>query len=87
MFVDEALGRYDKSAGAVSALLRVMVDESGGNRMQIVSGGQTFDGFDILALRIDGQDAATVHGLPARMTAQAPQCRGPRTRFAPVSSR
>src|SRR5664280_3389969 len=63
MLVDEALGRHDESARAVSALLRVMVDEGRGNRMQIVSGGKTFDGLDALALRVDGQDAATVYGL------------------------
>ena len=44
-----------KPGRAVAALLGVVVHEGVGDGMQVVAGGEAFDGLDILALRVDGE--------------------------------
>ena len=63
MVVQEGLGRHDESGRAVAALLAVVVDEGRRDRMRLAV-GDAFDGLNVLALRVDGQNGATVHGFP-----------------------
>src|SRR5436305_13237530 len=57
--------RHDLSRRAVTALERIVVDESLLHRMQAIAGGETFDGGDLLALRRKRERQAGHHATLA----------------------
>src|SRR5437870_13210203 len=63
MPVEESLGRHDESRGAVAALLGVMIHECHGHRMGPGGRPDSFNGLDILALRVDRKHGATIDHL------------------------
>ena len=62
MLVQKSLGRHDEARRAITALLAVVVHEGCRDRMGLAV-RNAFDGLDVLALRVDGQDGAAVHGF------------------------
>src|ERR1035438_1615503 len=60
--VEEGFGRHDESRRAVAALLPVVVDEGFRDRVRLAA-GNAFDGLNVFALRVDGQNRAAIHGF------------------------
>src|SRR5208337_1625772 len=63
MFVQEGLARHDKTGRAKAALLRVVFDKGGHDGMQLAILRKPFDGHDVMALRLYGEQVARIDWL------------------------
>src|SRR6266545_4075337 len=60
VLVEQGLGGHDEARGTEAALLCVVLDEGGLERMELVDRAETLDGLDPGVLGLDRQDAAGV---------------------------
>ena len=67
MLIKKSLGRHDKAWCAESALLRVVINESLLDGIKFAGLAQAFNGRDLRALRIDGQNRAGIDGFAVQM--------------------
>jgi hypothetical protein len=60
MFVQEGLARHDKTGRAKAALLRVVFDKGGHDGMELAIVRKSFDGHDVMSLRLYGEQVASI---------------------------